>query len=102
MSEASDRKKGDIQMKYLYVTMKDGSPRHVVSTAEPVTEGKVSARWVGLHPSVSGTARRGRPPAAETTYDASKLQPLEAELVESFQSKADAVWAEAPVDDGAN
>lgn len=82
----------------LFYVEKDGQPRHVVS-AEETSEDTVEVRYVGLHPSVTGSARRGRSPRYKMVKTAD-LRPLEAEHLNKFD--AEAVWAEAAQTDQSN
>lgn len=76
--------------RFYYTKTDKGAPRHVVEVLDEGGEdGTVSVRLVGFHPTVEGTAKRGRKPALDRAKLAD-LTPLEDEHVSSFAGVAQA------------
>lgn len=90
-------------MKFYYTKDKENNPRHVVvATADPV-DGTVSVKRVGLHPSVVGTARRGKRPNFDEPVKLGELTEMDlTDVPDDLKVEASRALAVAPADDTAN
>lgn len=76
-------------VKFFALKGKDGGPRHLAVATSDVTEGKVALELLGFHPSVEGTARRGKKPDLTDPMSVSDLIEVEsADVPEDLRAKA--------------
>lgn len=85
------------EVKFYALKGKDGGPRHLAVATSDVTEGKVALELLGFHPSVEGTARRGKKPDLSDPVSVSDLLEVEtSDVPADLQQKALAALAPAP------
>ena len=83
-------------VKFYATKSKDGSPRHIAVATSDVTEGKVALELLGFHPSVEGTARRGKKPDFTDPVSVSELLEVStSDVPAELQQKALAALAPA-------
>lgn len=84
------------EVKFYALKGKDGGPRHLAVATSDVTEGKVALELLGFHPSVEGTARRGKKPDLTDPVSVTDLlEVATSDVPEDLQQKALAALAPA-------
>lgn len=90
-------------MKFYYTRDKNDNPRHVVVSDSEPSDGKVQVTRVGLHPSVSGTARRGKRPTFAEPVSVDELTEMSAdEVTEELRTVAERLFAAPASSDDLN